>query len=158
MSRIASLSFNVLMVFVAIAAVAAPRDMGFASTEATSARHASPQFVASELAPTGDAELLFGSFSGWRAGAPEPVTFIWSYDDNGTQKEVWALFRPNTTYGWKFPGANETSVDLTIEYENATAHASEAAFLQWCEDQYPAAMNVDKDEDFEVHVHTVIVR
>ncbi len=148
MSRFASLSLNVLLIFVAIVAIAAPRDD-------VSADARPEQAIDGDLAQIGAAEMNFGNFSGFRIGTNEPVAFIWSYDDNGTQVEVWALFRPNTPAGWTFPGTDATSVDLSIEYQGSPTHASPAEFLQWCEDQYPASMNVDKDNDFEVHRHTI---
>jgi len=150
MSRVASLSLNVLLVLVAIAAVAAPRVVAAPDADARS-----DAIVRRDLAQTGAAEIGFGTFSGSRSGTTEPVTYVWSYDDAGTQIEVWALFRPGTTNGWTFPGSNATSVDLTIDYEGSPSFASVGDFLQWCEDQYPSAMNVDKDFDFDVHEHTV---
>ncbi len=150
MSRAVSLSLNVLVVLVAIVAVAAPRVVASPNADARS-----DAIVRRDLGQTGAAELNFGTFSGSRSGTSEPVSYIWSYDDNGTQIEVWALFRPGTTVGWTFPGSNAVSVELTIDYEGTPTHGSVADFLQWCEDQYPSAMNVDKGIDFEVHEHTV---
>ena len=109
------------------------------------------------LATDGSAELDYGVFSGWQAATVAPESFVWSYDDNGTQVEVWALFRPGQSNGWVFPGPSATSVDLEINYENVTSPSSVSDFLDWCEDQYPTSWNVDKDVDFEVHEHRVTV-
>ena len=49
------------------------------------------------------------------------------------------------------------SFEVRIEYEGAPSHTSVDDFLQWCEDQYPASMSVDKEVDFEVHRHAVDV-
>ncbi len=103
-------------------------------------------------------ELDDGSFSWESAYAVEPVAFVWVREDaNGDLVETWALFRPETIEGWHFPGVNHTSVDLTVGFEGSLVHDDLQDFLQWAEDQYPASMNVDKDLDFEVHIHTVTV-
>ena len=153
MSRIASLSFNVLMAFVAIAAIAAPNALP--DSETNSVERQLPRLEHDELAETGDAEIFYGTFSNSHPGKTQAVSFVWSYDDNGTQKEVWALFRPGTTEGWIFPGPDDTSVDVTFDYEGSIAHTDIEDFLDWCKDQYPSSMNVNKTLDFEVHIHTV---
>ena len=103
----------------------------------------------------GQAELDEGGFSIWAAGVSTPIAFVWCRDVAGQTVETWALFRPTEQDGWEFPSSNNTSVTITIDYENAGSYASDADFLDWCEEQYPSNMSVDKAEDFEVHDHEV---
>ena len=104
----------------------------------------------------GQHELDWGSFRIFSASVATPVGFVWSRVENGQQVETWALFRPEDANGWAFPGSNHTSVEITINHDSTNSHASTAAFITWCENQFPASMNVDSD-DFEVHEHKVSV-
>ena len=112
----------------------------------------------SRSAVVGQAELDEGGFKIFTSGTTTPTGFVWSRTVNGAQVETWALFRPTETDGWVFPGSNNTSVGLTIDYENTGSFTSVDDFLDWCTDQYPASMNVDTAEDFEVHDHEVSIR
>ncbi len=137
MSRFTTFALSVLLAFAALAMV---------SPDGSSA-----------LETKGEPEIHYGVFSGYGAISVNPTTFVWSYEDNGTQYEIWALFRPNTSEGWVFPGPNDTDVSVSLQYETVSTPTSLADFLDWCEDQYPASMNVDKAVDFEVHQHAVTV-
>ena len=120
--------------------------------------------VADDAAPAAERplrtsyELDDGSFQLIRDPVQHPVGFSWVRTDaSGDLIETWVLFRENTADGWLYPGASNPNVTVKFAHQSGVTHSTLADFLQWCEDRYPAAMNVDKDVDFAVHHHKVTV-
>jgi hypothetical protein len=116
---------------------------------------------AREAAPAersvGAPELQTGFF---RVASPlqtHAVGFVWVRTESSVLKESWLLFRPETSEGWLFPGADHTNVTLTFVRMSGVTATTLADFKTWAEGQYPSAMSVDADVDFAVHDHTVEV-
>ncbi len=105
----------------------------------------------------GDAEICAGSFE-LKMSNGDVVGFVWERaGSNGTRLETYLLFRPGASDGWVFPGVDDTSVDVTFQYIDNTAHEDLAAFMMWAAERMPPSAGCDPNEDFEVHEHVVTI-
>lgn len=102
-------------------------------------------------------ELREGFFRVNMPGRTQGVGWVWVRDVSGVLRETWILFRPDLTDGWIPPSDENVTVPATFVHQPDVEAATLAEFKTWAEDQYPSGWNVDADEDFEIHEHTVTI-